>query len=136
MRTREVIGACALTTALAGCGLNVSSPDLFQITRTGPGRQLVLVVNDQGTVRCNGGAAKSLPNAALLQARALVSDVSKDAKSRLRIPPSRRSVFSYTMRTQDGTILFPDTAAIAHPELARVEQFAVRVARDSCGLPG
>jgi hypothetical protein len=136
VRTREVIGGCILGLALAGCGLGVGSPDLFALTRTGQGPPLMLVVSDGGNVRCNGGSPKSLPNAALLQARALARDLAEDAKAKLRLAPSARTVFSYTIRTQDGTVVFADTAGFGRPELARAEQFAVQAAREQCGLSG
>jgi hypothetical protein len=141
VRTREVIGGWFLALALAGCGLNlagcglnVSSPDLFQLMRSGQGQPLTLVVNDSGTIRCNGHPPKPLRDATLLQARALVTNLANDAKAKLRVPPSARGVFFYVIRTQDGSISFPDTAALSHPELAQAEQFAVNAARDECGL--
>jgi hypothetical protein len=109
---------------------------LFQLTRTGQGKPLTLVVSDGGTVRCNGGAPRPLSDPALLDARNLARDVSKDAKAHVRLPPNVITVFSYTLRTQEGTVSFADTAAPGHPELARVELFAVRTAREPCGLAG
>src|SRR5579875_3410657 len=44
-----------LAIGVAGCGLNVQSPDLFLLTRRGQGQTLTLLVNDDGTVRCDGG---------------------------------------------------------------------------------
>ena len=60
---RCIAGVCAglLAGALAGCGLNVASPDLFVLTRTGQGGKLTLLVNDGGTVRCNGGKVSPCP---------------------------------------------------------------------------
>jgi hypothetical protein len=124
----------ALGAVLAGCGLQVSSPDLFQLTRAGQGKPLTLVVNDTGTIRCNGGAVKPLPDAVLLQARSLVTNLDKDAKAKLRLPASASSVFTYKISMQAGTISFADTSAFGRPELAQAEQFAVDVARSQCGL--
>jgi hypothetical protein len=128
-------GAIAALLA-AGCGLRVSSPDLFQLTRSGPGGPLTLIVGDAGTVRCNLGAAKPLSDPLLLQARGLVTALATDAKAKLRSPASPGSVFRYAITMQDGTISFADTSAFGHPELARAEQFAVQVAREVCGLAG
>ena len=118
----------------AGCGLNVASPDLFALTRTGPGKPLTVVVNDTGTIRCNGGPTKQVSDPVLLQARALVTNLDKDAKANLHAPPSASSVFRYSVKLQDGTISFADTSAFAHPELAQAEQFALDAARGPCGL--
>jgi hypothetical protein len=133
---RTISAAILLSAAVAGCGLNVQSADLFLLTRTGQGTTLTLLVSDSGTVRCNGGKAKQLPDPLLLQARDLATSLDKDAKSNLRIAPSANSVFSYRIKLQDGTISFPDTAAARHTELAQAEQFALNVAHQACGLSG
>ena len=39
----------------------MQSPDLFLLTRTGQGATLTLLVNDGGTIRCNGGKAAAWP---------------------------------------------------------------------------
>jgi hypothetical protein len=125
---------CALSAMLAGCGLNVASADLFLLKRTGPGRQLTLLVNDSGTISCNGAKPKPLPDQLLLQARTLADDLDKDAKSNLHPAAAPGSVFSYTVKLQDGTLSFPDTAAATRPELARAELFVVQAAQAACGL--
>ena len=129
--------AAAGAAAIAGCGLNVQSPDLFTLSRTGQGKPLTLLVNDSGTIRCDGGKAKSLPDPLLLAARDLADDLNKDAQSKLQIPPAASdSVFRYRITLQDGTVAFSDTAARRHPELARAELFAVQAAQGPCGLSG
>jgi hypothetical protein len=126
--------AAVVAITSAGCGLAVQSPDLFLLKRVGQGRPLTLLVNDGGTIRCNGGRGKQLPDPLLLQARTLASDLNKDAKAGLRIRPTARSVASYTIKLQNGTISFPDTAAATHPELGRAELFALLVSQNPCGL--
>jgi hypothetical protein len=117
---------------LAGCGLSVQSPDLFLLTRTGQGGRLTLLVNDEGTIRCNGAAPKPMANSMLLSARDLASDLDKDAKARLRIASRSDSVYRYTVKLQDGTISFPDTAGAGHPELARAELFVLQALSGPC----
>jgi hypothetical protein len=126
----------ALAVVLAGCGLSVQSADLFLLTRTGAGRRLTLLVSDGGTVRCDGGSAKPLSDKLLIQARDLTNTLNDDAKRGMHIPPTPRSVATYTVRLQHGTISFPDTAARAHSELAQLELFAVQASQDPCGLHG
>ncbi len=121
---------------VAACGFDAQSPDLFLLTRTGQGKSLTLLVNDGGTIRCNGGAAKSLPDPMLLVARDLANSLNNDAKARLRIPAGAGTVFSYTVKLSDGTIWFPDTAARSRGELAQAELFAVQAAQGPCGLSG
>ncbi len=129
--------ACTIAfVVLAGCGLQVNSPDLFVLQRTGQGKSLTLLVNDGGTISCNGGPAKTISDQLLIQARDLATNLDKDAKARLRIPAGANGVYSYTIKLQDGTITFGDTAAVAHHELAQAELFAVQTAQSPCGLQG
>lgn len=133
---KSVAFAVVLGAVLAGCGLNVQAPDLFLLTRTGVGQRLTLLVSDDGTIRCDGGASKPLPDKLLIQARDLTGTLNDDAKRRLRIPRSRDSVAMYTVRLQQGTISFPDTAARSHSELAQLELLTVQTAQSACGLAG
>ena len=133
MRASAVaVAALALSFVLAGCGLGVQSPDLFVLTRTGQSRALTMLVNDGGTIRCNGARAKPLSDRLLIDARQLASDLGKDAQARLRITPGASTVYAYTIKLQSGTISFPDTAGASHPELARAEQFALQAAQGPC----
>jgi hypothetical protein len=136
VRPLPAVLGLALALALAGCGLNVQSPDLFLLTRTGQGPKLTLLVNDGGTIRCNGGHQRQLPDPLLIQARTLASDLDGDAKQGLRIAAGPRSVASYRIELADGTISFPDTAAAHRHELAEAEQFALQASQQVCGLPG
>jgi hypothetical protein len=136
VRVRKLLFLFLAAAILAGCGLNVKSADLFLLQRTGQPGRLSLLVNDGGTISCDGGKARPLPDPLLIQARAIASDLDKDAKASLKIPPSRGSVGLYTIKLQDGTISFPDTAAASHHELAEAEQFAVQAAQQACGLSG
>jgi len=121
--------------ALSGCGLDVQSPDLFKVTRVGQGQRLTLLVNDSGTIACDGGKPKPLSDRLLLQARDLTTDLNDDAKSKLSYPGAPPGgVFSYTVKVQNGTFTFPDTAARARKELSRLELFVVQAAADPCGI--
>jgi hypothetical protein len=131
------IAAAVLATVamLAGCGFDVQSADLFQVTRVGQGQKLTLLVNDSGTIACNGGKPKTLPDRLLLQARDLSTNLNDDAKAKLSYPRApANSVFSYTVKVQNGTFTFPDTAARARKELSQLELFVVQAAADPCGL--
>jgi hypothetical protein len=136
--TGRAVMVALLAGALGGCGLNEQAPDLFLLTRAGQGRKLTLLVNDGGTIRCNGAAPKSLPDPLLLQARDLAGGLGGDAQDNLRLPPEPGSVYRYTIRLQQGTISFPDSAAASgkYPRLAQAEQFAVQAAQQGCGLSG
>jgi hypothetical protein len=133
MRTRVALALIGVIGS-AGCGLDVQSPDLFQVTRSGAGRTLTVLVNDGGTIACNGGKPKALPDRLLLQARDLATNLNKDAKAKLTLNRTADSVFSYTVKVQNGTFTFPDTAASARKELAQLELFVVQAAANPCGL--
>jgi hypothetical protein len=126
----------ALAALPAGCGLNVESPDLFLLTRTGQGASLTLLVNDGGTISCNGRSPRRLPGPLLLQARDLAGSLDGDAKAKLRIASAPNSVYRYTIALQNGTISFPDTATAGggFPALARAELFTVQAAQQACGV--
>lgn len=129
---RCAMAGTLLVAVLAGCGFSVQSPDLFLLTRTGNGQRLTLLVNDGGTIRCDGGPAKPLADKLLLQARDLASTLNGDARHRLRIPQAPNSVARYTVKLQNGTISFPDTAARTHPGLAQLELFTLRATQGPC----
>jgi hypothetical protein len=123
--------AVAVLAILAGCGLNVQSPDLFVLTRTGPGETLTALLNDGGTIRCNGGAVKPLADKLLLDARDLANKLDSDVKSKLHLTPVGR-VYSYSVKLKDGTLRFGDTAAAGHSELGQLELLAVELADGPC----
>lgn len=132
--TAGVLVGVAVAAALAGCGLNVKGMDLFLLTRVGHGHELALLVNDRGTISCNGGRPRPLAGPLLLQARDLVSGLDSDAG--LNIPVPKNSYYHYHVTLEFGTVSFPDTAASHHPLLAQVVQFTLKAARQACGLKG
>jgi hypothetical protein len=120
---------CALTSS---CGLDVQQSDLFLLTRTGNGHVKTLLVNNGGTIKCNGSNAKPLPDALLLKARRLTGSLNRDARRHLHLAATSGSVNSYRVKLQDGTITFPDTAGRSHPELAQLELLAVQILSGPC----
>lgn len=129
-----LLSALTLLPALAGCGLKVKGADLFLITRRGDGPEMALLVNDSGTISCNGGSPKPLADPLLLQARDLAQSL--DAVAGLRLPVPHNSVFHYYVVLPYGSVSFPDTAGRHHPLLAQVEQFALKAGQQACGLKG
>lgn len=133
---RRLLAALALCVGLAACGLKVPSPDLFVLTRTGPGAKLTMLINDSGTISCNGARSKSISDSLLIQARDLADDLDMDAKAKLKLPARPASVYSYAVTLPDGTLRFADTQVAGHAELARAELFAAQTAQGACGLSG
>jgi hypothetical protein len=133
---KRATAAVALAVGLGACGLDVQSADLFALTREGQGPKLTLVVNDGGTIRCNGAKPKRISDALLIAARDLADNLNKDAQAQLKIPARPASVYSYTISLQNGTITFSDTSVRGHKDLAQAELFAAQAATGECGLSG
>ena len=129
---KAVAAAALCCLALAACGFEVQAPDDFLMTRTGQGPKVTFLVNDAGTIRCDGGRQRPITSALLISARALVTSLQGDAQKHLNLPQASNSVYRYTVRMQLGTISFPDTAAARHHELAGVEQFALQALAGPC----
>ncbi|MGH2892424.1 MAG: hypothetical protein ACRDPM_04035 [Solirubrobacteraceae bacterium] len=127
--------AAAVAMLVAGC-FDVRSADLFLLTRTGQGATLTLLVNDGGTVRCDGAKAKPISNAHLIAARDLSDNLSTDAQDKLTIPKTPGSVYYFRIRLEQGTISFPDRASATRKVLARAELLATQIAQQDCGLTG
>jgi hypothetical protein len=133
-RLPRALLAAVLVLGLAGCGLRIKGADLFLITRRGHGPELSLLVNDSGTISCNGGSPRPLADPLLLQARTLAPELQSVAN--LRLPVPHNSVFHYYVILQYGSVSFPDTAGAHHPLLAQVEQFALQAEHQACHLGG
>jgi hypothetical protein len=130
-RPLTIAAAGSAVLVVAGCGLNVQSADLFVLTRSGPTGRLTLLVNDGGTIRCDGGKARPLPDPLLLQARDLAQSLDDDVVHGRRFQGAP-AVYGYAVKLQDGTLTFPDRAAVAHKEVAQAEQFTLRVVQGPC----
>jgi hypothetical protein len=128
--------ALALALAVSGCGIDEQAPDLFLLTRTGPGPKLTLLANDGGTIRCDGGKPRTLPDALLIEARDVAQDLDKDARKGLAIKSPPGTVFDYRIKLEHGTITFPDSAARSRKELSEATLFAAQAAQRACGLSG
>jgi hypothetical protein len=130
-----VAAAAAVALLTTGC-FDVRSADLFLLTRTGQGSRLTLLVNDSGTIRCNGGKARTISNTTLITARDLAENLATDAQNNLTIRSVPGSVYYYRIRLQQGTISFPDRASATRKVLAQAELFAALAAEQECGLNG
>lgn len=131
-RGLALLAILAVTVVAAGCGLDDEAPDLFLITRTGQGSKLTMLVNYGGTIRCDGGRARTMPDSLLVDARSLPGQLYPDAKKKLDPPSPRNSVYRYQVRVQTGSFSFPDTSTGHRPELAKLVQFFLQ-AQPICG---
>jgi hypothetical protein len=129
------LAGVAAAIMLAGC-FDVQSPDLFVLTRTGQGSKLTLLINDSGTIRCNGGKTKPISDPSLIAARDLADNLATDAQNKLTIPNVAGSIYYFRIRLQQGTIAFPDKAAAGRKTLGQAVLFATQAAQRDCGLSG
>jgi hypothetical protein len=134
VRRLAAVAGCAAALALAGCGADY--PDLLVVTRTGslPAARLTLLVNDGGTVRCNGGEVLQMPPRPLLDAREIARELAEEAREDLVLPRPPRALLRFRMETQDGTVTFSDTDAASRPLLGRLVALTRLIAQDVCGL--
>ena len=132
MRRLAAVGL-ALALAAAGCG--TPPPDLFEVERTGEDRNanVDVVVNDGGSVSCNG---KEHPLEAdlLLRARQILRDLQPQAELHLELPPGPRSQLRYTARMEAGTVAFSDTSRSNPKPFLALAAFTKDVAEDVCGI--
>ena len=133
MRRALLAAALAAALALAGCGADY--PDLLELRRSGelPGARLTLLVNDGGTVTCDGGEAHQLAPKLLLEARDVVTELEEEAAEDLVLPAPPGALLRFRLRTEHGSVTFSDADAADRPALGRLVAFARTVAQDVCG---
>jgi hypothetical protein len=120
---------------VAGCG-GITAPDLFLVQRSGsgPGARLTLIVNEEGGVRCNGGRKLKLSDPQLVQARAIQEDIRDEAAKHTSLAQGAKSVFSYSLRDENGSVSFSDDSAGQPPVFRRLQLFVLQVAQQVCRL--
>jgi hypothetical protein len=130
---RSLLLLVAAALSAAGCGL--PPPDLFVVDRSGSDRNanLELLVNDGGSVRCDGHR-RPLDADRLLQARQLERDLEPQAQLGLELPPGPGTILSYRVRMEGGTIAFSDRSRDVPPAFQRLAAFTKDVAEQVCGI--
>jgi hypothetical protein len=133
---RAAPAGLALAVALTAGACGRTSPDLFVLERSGsiPGARLHLRVHDDGLVRCNRGAKRRLPDQRLLEAREIARGLERPAERGTALAPGRGSILRYRLRLEQGTVTFADTSRGQVEAMFKVQRFARRVARETCGL--
>ncbi|HEV2980565.1 MAG TPA: hypothetical protein VGX51_03970 [Solirubrobacteraceae bacterium] len=138
VRARACVAGAAAAGAwlLGGCG-GVSAADLFLVQRSGTvaGANLTLLVNEEGGVRCNGGAVLKLSDSQLVEASALQEDMRKPAEQHLSIAPGPHSVLSYRLRQEQGSVSFSDDSPGQPQVFHRLALFVLQTAQRVCHLP-
>jgi hypothetical protein len=134
-------GAALIVTTLAGCG-GVTAPDLFIVQRSGSGAgaKLTLLVNEEGRVSCNGVASTGdrklkLSDSQLVEARAIQEDLREPSAEHTSLAPRPKSVLSYRVRDENGSVSFSDNSAGQPQVFRRLALFVLRTAQQVCHLP-
>ncbi len=124
----------ALALAFGGCGQ--AAPDLFAVTRSGdgPNDDLAMVVNDGGTVSCNGAAPRQLGGDRLLRARELTRELAAAAELQLELPPGPRPTLFYRVESEAGRVSFSDASRNRPAALDRLVGFVADVSENVCGI--
>lgn len=124
----------AATVLLAGCG--TPGADLFVAHRSGsiPGARLTMQVIDDGQVVCNG-KRHPLSSDLLIDAREIVRDLEEPAKASTALAPGPGAILRYSVRTEDGTVIFSDTSRRQPPAFYRAALLIRQIAKGPCGLP-
>jgi hypothetical protein len=130
---RATVCAAAMAAALCGCG--TPSPDLFEVRRTGEDRNanVTVVVNDGGSVSCNG-VDHELDADRLLRAREVARELEPQAELNLELPKGPRSQLSYRVRLETGTVAFSDTSRGNPQSFLELAAFTKDVTERVCGL--
>jgi hypothetical protein len=133
-RSCQALALVALTLAAGGCGADY--PDLMLVERSGslPGARLTLLVNDGGTVRCNGGREIQMPPRPLLDAREIVRELELESAEDLVLPRRPGALLRFRLESEHGSVTFSDVDAARRPKLGRLVAFTRTVAQDVCGL--
>jgi hypothetical protein len=130
---RRGVAVAALVAAVAACGSE--APDLFEVQRSGEGRnaKLDMVVNDGGSVTCNGHE-HPLNGRLLLRARSVARDLGDPAELGLELPPGRGTVLRYRVRTEQGRVSFADSSQHQPRVFGAVQALTKDIAEDVCRL--
>lgn len=121
---------------IAGCGGTQRAADLFEVERSGsiPGANLKLLVTDNGTVRCNGGAARPLPGPLLVEARGLTEDLAAQAGKPIAEVPKANAIYSFKVRLGAGTLSWQDGSLGLPAPFYELSRLTRRIAKEACGL--
>jgi hypothetical protein len=133
---RRVTGVIALgvLVLLAGCGNQVTLPDLFIVYRSGtvPGAHLTLLVNEGGQVHCDGGPALQLSDPQLVKARGVQEELHEATSKHVYLPARRGSVFSYYLRDEEGYLRFSDNSLGQSKAMRELQELVLEVGQKVC----
>ena len=133
---RAAAAALAALGALAMGACGSEAHDLFLVTRGGdvPGARLTLRITDDGRASCNGRPLVDITSAQLITARETERDLGDPTTAHLRLAPGAQSVFSYRVRTEEGSAAWSDDSRRQPPVLFKLAKLTRDVAKGPCHL--
>jgi hypothetical protein len=133
---RRAAAALATLAALATGACGSEARDLFLVTRSGdvPGARLTLRVTDDGRASCNGKPLVDVTSAQLIAARETERALAQPTTAHLRLAPGAQSVFSYRVRTEEGSAAWSDDSRGQPAVLFKLAKLTRDVAKGPCHL--
>ena len=115
--------------AIGACG--APAADLFEVIRSGsaPGADITLVPSGDGSVLC-GHRRRELPDKLLLAAENF--DLSYHAKRHEALPSGSDPVYTYVVRTPNGTFSYSDDSPDLGKQLHALAAWTFTVAKRIC----
>lgn len=119
---------------------------MFIVKRDGtvPGAKLKLEISDDGGAYCNDGARHEITSGQLIDAREIRRILNGDpkdpknvpgvARKHLSLPPNGPTIYSYGVRSEEGTFNFHESSRERSAVIPRIVQLTHDIATDSCGL--
>ena len=95
----------------------------------------LLLINEEGGVRCNSGSELKLSDPQIIQARAIQEELKAPAEAHLSLPARGGSVLSYRVRDENGSVRFADNSTGQPKVLRSLALFMLQVAQSVCRLP-
>jgi hypothetical protein len=134
--SRAAAAALAALAALATGACGSEAHDLFLVTRSGdvPGARLTLRITDDGRASCNGKPLVDITSAQLITAREAERDLADPTTAHLRLAAGAQPVFSYRVRTEDGSAAWSDDSRRQPSVLFKLAKLTRDVAKGPCRL--
>jgi hypothetical protein len=128
-RLAAVLASAGVAVTAAACG--GPAADAFEVIRSGaiPGADITVVPVTDGTVLCNH-ASHELPDKLLLTAENF--DFTYQSQKHLSLASGPHPVYTYVVRTSDGTFSYSDDSPHLGPELRKLAAWTFTVVNDVC----
>jgi hypothetical protein len=130
---RRVVPALLAGLAIAGCGGEAGDLMAIEIAK-GParGREIDIVIRDNGRATCNDREEESIPSDLLIDARELERDLGDLAEQGAFFEPTGAGRREYVVRIKAGTVRWSEGDRGLPRELPQTQLLALRLDRLLC----